>query len=174
MSEPFLGQIITTGFGFAPKTYALCNGQLMPVNQNAALFSLLGVQYGGDGRTTFALPDLRGRYPLGAGPSVDADWQPPVAYQGAPQGVENVTLFPAQIPPHTHAMGVASAAAANGAPSNEIFATASANAYAPAGSLVPLGGGPMTPTGALPHANMQPTLVISFSIALSGLYPSRQ
>lgn len=174
MSEPFLGQIITTGFGFAPKTYALCNGQLLPVSQNAALFSLLGVQYGGNGSQNFALPDLRGRYPLGAGPSVDPAWQPPAANQGAPQGVENVTLLESQIPPHTHIMGVTSAAAVNGAPSNEIFATASANAYAPAGNLVPLNGGPLTPTGALPHANMQPSTVISFSIALSGIFPPRQ
>ncbi|WP_312083892.1 tail fiber protein [Brevundimonas sp.] len=174
MSEPFLGQIITTGFGFAPRTYALCNGQLIPVRQNAALFALLGVQYGGDGTQTFALPDMRGRYPLGAGPSVDPAWQPPVANQGSPQGVESVTLLESQIPPHTHLMGVTSAAAANGAPSNEIFATASANAYAPAGNLTPLGGGPLTPTGGLPHDNMQPSLVISFSIALSGIFPSRQ
>jgi microcystin-dependent protein len=174
MSEPFLGQIITTGFGFAPKAYALCNGQILPIRQNTGLFTLLGVQYGGDGSQTFGLPDLRGRYPLGAGPSVDAAWQPPVANQGTPQGVENVTLLASQIPPHNHIVGVTSTAAANGAPSNEIFATASANAYAPAGSLTPLGGGPLTPTGSQPHANMQPSLVVSFSIALAGLFPSRQ
>ena len=174
MSEPFLGQIITTGFGFAPRGYALCNGQLLPITQNTALYALLGLRYGGNGSQTFGLPDLRGRYPLGAGPSTDPAWQPPALVQGVPQGVESVTLLESQIPPHTHMMGVTSAAAANGAPSNEIFATASANAYAADGSLTPLGGGSMTSAGALPHDNSQPSLVLSFSIALSGIFPSRQ
>lgn len=173
MSEPFLGQIIATGFGFAPNHFALCNGQLLPVNQNQALFSLLGVMYGGNGSQTFALPDLRGRYPLGAGASVDGAWQPTPAAQGAPQGVEAVALTAQQIPVHNHPMAALSAAATDGSPASQFFATASDNAYGPATNLVGLAGGPMTPSGAGAHANSQPSRVISFSIALSGLWPSR-
>lgn len=173
MSEPFIGQIMATGFDWAPRNYALCNGQLMPVAQNQALFTLLGVMYGGNGTQNFCLPDLRGRYPLGAGASVDAGWQPTPPTQGAPQGVENVTLLASQIPPHTHGLAATSTAASDGSPSNQLFAAATGNAYGQPTNLVPLGGGPLTPSGAQPHSNLQPSLVISFCIALSGIYPTR-
>lgn len=102
MSEFFIGQVMLTGFAFAPKYFAQCNGQLLPVNQNQALFSLLGPRFGGDGRTTFALPDLRGRTPIGYAPSVDANWQPPVTPIGQAGGAEAVTLVPADLPAHSH------------------------------------------------------------------------
>lgn len=171
MSEPFLGQIIATGFGYAPPSYARCDGQIMSISQNNALFSLLGVIYGGDGNRTFGLPDMRGRYPLGSFPSADGAWQPPTTAQGALQGVENVVLVESQIPPHSHLMGTSSAAGVEGVPADQIFA--SALIYAPSGNLTPLGGGPMSPSGMDPHPNVQPSLVIGFSIALSGLFPSR-
>lgn len=174
MSEPFMGQIITTGFAYAPTGYAQCDGQLMPVPQYNALFALLGVMYGGDGRATFGLPDLRGRYPLGGFPSVDAGWQPPIPIQGSPQGVETVTLLEAQIPPHTHIMGVSSLAGVDGAPANQVFAVSSGNTYAQPANLVPLSGGPLSPTESGAHSNIQPSLVVNFAIALTGVWPSRQ
>ena len=92
MSEKYLGQIMMAGFGFAPRFMAQCNGQLLAINQNQALFSLLGIQYGGNGTTNFALPDLRSRTPIGYASSVDPSWQPPSVQIGQASGVENVTL----------------------------------------------------------------------------------
>ena len=104
MSEFFLGQVMMTGFNFAPKYWAQCNGQLLPIAQNQALFSLLGTQFGGDGINTFALPDLRSRTPTGYGSSVDSSWQPPAVQMGQAAGSENVTLLPSNLPARTTAM----------------------------------------------------------------------
>lgn len=174
MAEPFVGQIMSAGFPFAPKYWAACNGQLLPVAQNQALFALLGVQYGGNGTTNFALPDLRGRSPIGALPSVSPSWQPTLYPQGAPVGTETVTLTSAQIPAHTHGVTGTTAAGVNGAPSaTERFATSAPAVYGPAQSLVGLAGGPLPPMGAQPHQNMQPYEVINMCIALQGIWPSR-
>src|SRR5579859_6633653 len=105
MSDYFLGQIMLTGFGFAPRGFALCNGQLMSISQNTALFSLLGTFYGGNGTTTFGLPDLRGRTPVGYGTSVDGGWQPSPYNIGQPFGTEAVTLLQSQMPAHNHLLG---------------------------------------------------------------------
>jgi len=174
MSEPYIGQIITVGFPFAPKYFAKCDGQILGIQQNQALFSLLGTMYGGNGTTNFALPDLRGRAPFGAFASVDQGWQPPVSQQGTPLGVEVVTLTPAQIPAHTHTLSATSAAASDGFPSTtQALATATTPVYGAAQAMVGLGGGPLSPTGSMPHANMQPFEVLNLCIALSGQWPSR-
>lgn len=170
MSDPFIGEIRLFGFGFPPKGWALCNGQQLSVSQNAALFSLLGTQFGGDGRTTFGLPDLRGRTPLhiGAGYS-----------QGNSGGAENVTLTTPQIPLHNHLLMATSENADKsgiGAEKNRSLAQVVAGtAYgSPTANITPLDSQAIVPAGnSVPHSNLQPYQVVSFAIALTGLYPSR-
>lgn len=174
MSEPFIGQIMSTGFAFAPHYWANCDGQLMQIQQNQALFALLGVMYGGNGTTNFNLPDLRGRAPIGALPSAEPGWQPVIYPQGAPVGTESVTLTSAQIPAHMHALTGTSAPGANSSPGTaERLATSNPAAYGPAQNLVGLAGGALPPAGANPHENMPPFDVISMCIALTGTWPSR-
>jgi microcystin-dependent protein len=174
MSEPFLGQILLAGFGFAPKGYAACNGAILGINQNQALFALLGVTFGGNGSANFQLPDLRGRTPIGMGSSVDPAWQPGAVAWGRPVGTESVTLSEATMPSHTHAINVSTAPAATGTPTASVFAAASVPAYGPATGAVPLNGTPATSQGgSVPHENMQPFSVINMCIALNGYYPSR-
>ena len=175
MSDYFLGQIMLTGFGFAPKGFAQCNGQLLPISQNTALFSLLGTYYGGNGQSTFALPDLRGRAPVGYGSSVDPAWQPSPYAIGQSFGAETVTVGQAQMPLHTHALGAASQAGGDRNPTNSIYGTTSGDAiYGPNGSVVALAASQVQPSGGnQAHANMQPYQTINFNIALNGVYPSR-
>jgi microcystin-dependent protein len=178
MSDYFMGQIMMTGFPFAPRSFAQCNGALLAISQNSALYSLLGTVYGGDGRTTFGLPDLRGRTPIGGGfSSADASWQPPTAPLGAIGGVETVALTPDQNGPHTHGFTATQEEAISGyLEGNQTLAQATngATIYGAPTNLVPLSGGPSSIAGAgAPHANMQPFSVINFNIALSGYYPSR-
>jgi len=166
MTEIYLGQILPAAFQFAPRGFAQCNGQLMAIAQNQALFSLLGTQYGGDGRTTFALPDLRGRTPLGINSSN------PI---GAVGGSETVTLNSQQIPSHTHQLAGTAASNTTRNPNGGMLGTATANIYAPTGGpQVELAQGSIAATGGTqPHENMQPYSVINFCIALNGIYPSR-
>lgn len=182
MSEFFIGQIMMTGFNFAPKFWALCNGQLLPINQNQALFSLLGTQYGGNGTTNFALPDLRSRTPIGYASSVDPSWQPPGVQIGQASGVENVTLLSSNMPAHTHAMNASTTAGDNRNPSTRVFATSTNTAPNPAVSLYAASTGPavalnaqtIAPSGGnQPHPNIQPYSTINFCVALSGIFPSR-
>lgn len=180
MSEFFIGQIMMAGFGFAPKYWALCNGQLLPINQNQALFSLLGTQYGGNGTTNFALPDLRSRTPIGYASSVDPGWQPPSVQIGQAAGVENVTLLSTNLPAHNHAVNATTTAGNNRIPSNRVYATSTNTAtaiplYASSnGPLVPLNPQSVTPAGGnQPHPNLQPYTTINFCIALQGIFPSR-
>jgi microcystin-dependent protein len=176
MSEYFVGQIMMAGFNFAPKWFAQCNGQVLPVSQNQALFSLLGVQYGGNGVTTFNLPDLRGRTPVAYGPSVDASWQPPQVQIGQPGGTENVTLLPTQLPSHGHQVVGVSAAGDNRNPTGRTFAGGGATKlYAnQGGTLVAQAPQSVAPAGnTLPHPNMQPYTTLNFCIALQGVFPSR-
>jgi len=176
MSEYFIGQIMLTGFNFAPRYFAQCNGQLMPISQNPALFSLLGTQYGGNGVNTFALPDLRGRTPVGAGNSADPGWQPAPYTQGAVFGVETVTLTQAQMPLHMHSFNGTTQAGTARNPSNSVYgAPASEALYAAAdSSLVGLASTQVQAAGSnLPHPNIQPCLTINFNIALNGIFPSR-
>lgn len=174
MTDVYIGQVMLSGFSFAPKGFAQCNGQLVPIAQNQALFALLGVMYGGNGTTVFALPDLRGRTPVGSGPSADPSWQPANYTQGEPGGVEAVTLLQTNLPSHAHIANATTAAGVARNPNNALYGTPSESIFGPSGSLVPLAPTDISQTGSTqPHPNMQPFLTINFSIALSGIYPSR-
>jgi len=177
VTTPYLGQIMTAGFSIAPKGWAFCNGQILPIQQNAALYALLGTYFGGNGSTNFALPDMRSRTPVGSGISVDPAWQPGSIPQGMQAGVENVTLTSANLPPHNHMMnGVTANASDNFPSSSQFFATSQGSpAYAPpgTGTTAPLGGSPLSASGAQPHTNLQPYVTLNFCIALNGVFPSR-
>jgi microcystin-dependent protein len=180
VSDFFIGQVMMTGFDFAPKFWAQCNGQLLPINQNQALFSLLGTQFGGNGTTNFALPDLRGRTPVGYASSVDPSWQPPAVQMGQAGGAESVTLLSSNLPAHTHNMAASTAAGDSRTPLSGLLATSSntgtaANLYAASnGAHVAMNAQSVAMTGGnQPHSNLQPYTAINFCIALSGLFPSR-
>lgn len=182
MTEVYLGQIMMTGFGFAPKGFAQCNGQLLPINQNTALFSLLGVSYGGNGSTNFQLPNLQGRTPAGYGASVDPSWQPSPYALGETAGSETVTLLSTNLPAHTHGFAATTTAGTGRIVGNNIdilgqagSGTATESIYGPStGTLVPLAASTLTPQGgSAPHENMQPFRVLNFCIAMSGVFPSR-
>ncbi|GLQ50833.1 phage tail protein [Dyella flava] len=167
MSSFYLGQIMLTGFGFPPKGFALCNGQLLPIVQNQALFAIIGTQFGGDGRTTFGLPDLRGRTPVGSSDS---------APLGMMAGAENVTLLMANMPTHTHAAMGSTTAGTEVNPTNTVYGgSGTESIYATnTGSSVALNPATLgTAGGNVPHPNMQPSLVTNFVIALTGVFPSR-
>ncbi|MEO7065998.1 MAG: tail fiber protein [Rhodanobacter sp.] len=172
MSDYFIGQIMLTGFNFAPRNFALCNGQLMPIAQNQALFALLGVQYGGDGVRTFALPDLRGRVPLNSGAATGANYS-----AGDAGGVPSVTLNNANLPIHNHGMLGTSTAGAAKTPTGALYGNTSGTEalYAPSsGAQVVLAQQNLGAVGGnQPHNNMQPYEVVSFAIALTGIFPSR-
>lgn len=172
MAEPFIGSIVLFCGNFAPKGWATCDGQLLSIAQNSALFSILGTTFGGDGRTTFALPDLRGRVPLhpGSGPGLSV-------YQlGQHLGVESVTLALPQMPAHNH---TATPSCSDGTPTSpspvgavmanpdptQLYASSGTDAMAPITST--------TAGGNQPHENRQPLLAINFIIALEGIFPSR-
>jgi len=180
MAEVFIGQIMMTGFGFPPTGFAHCDGALLSIVQNQALFALLGTTYGGNGTVTFGLPDLRGRTPAGGGfSSVDPGWQPSPYPLGLIAGVQNQTLLSSEMPTHSHAFGASTADATSTNPSGAVFAkTAKSgtpeNCYVSAGNLVPLATQTIGPAGgSQPHPNQQPSLVINFNIAMSGYWPSR-
>ena len=167
MLEPFIGQTIMVGFNFAPRGWAFCNGQLLAIAQNTALFSLLGTTYGGNGQTTFALPDLRGRTPVGA-------YGFPVTL-GERAGVENVTLATSQIPAHAHSVNASTAPGTTRNPGNALYGTTPALLHGPSsGSPVQLDARTIAQAGgSQPHNNMQPYLAVNFCIALMGIFPSR-
>jgi len=177
MSEFFVGQIMMTGFNFAPKDWAQCNGQILPIQQNQALFSLLGTRYGGNGSQNFALPDLRGRAPVGSGPSADPNWQPPPVQPGQSAGTETVTLLSNQLPPHGHQVSGVATAGDNRNPSSRTFAGTNGGVKfyaAQGGAEVMQAPTSVAPAGAnSPHPNMQPYTALNFCVALSGIYPSR-
>ena len=164
MAEPFLSEIRMMSFVFAPKGWALCNGQLLPINQNQALFSLLGTTFGGDGRVNFALPDLRGRTPIHAGSGHTL---------GERGGEQSHTLAISELPTHTHNFGAAQVNAATPIPTNNVFGTSN-NMYAAPDSLTSVSPQTISNTGgSQAHQNMQPYLTISFAIALQGIFPSQ-
>jgi microcystin-dependent protein len=165
MSEPFLAEIRIFGFNFAPRGWAMCDGQILPINQYQSLYSLLGTTYGGDGRTTFGLPDLRSRVPLHEGSGYDL---------GAKSGAENVALSAAQIPGHTHQLNATRNPPDAISPNGKVFAATGDDRYAPATELVNTGSSAVADNaGGQAHDNMQPSLVLNFCIALQGLFPSR-
>ena len=170
MSEPFLAEIRIVGFNFAPRGWAFCDGQILPINQNQSLYSLMGTTYGGDGRTTFALPDLRGRVPVHVGQSTGSPFT-----QGQKGGQETHTLTTSEIPEHTHVAFGTESDQGSGIPSNQVLASAAENAYHSfaAANKQALAPTTLLPVGGQAHNNMQPVQVLNFCIALQGLFPSR-
>lgn len=171
MSEPFVGEIRMFAGNFAPRGWALCDGQLLAVSQNDTLFSLFGTIYGGDGRTTFGLPDLRGRIPIhqGQGPGLST------RRLGSKSGSEKVTLTTNQMPSHTHSWVATSAAAQNTQPEGRRPATAGGFVYA-SGSATALSAKTLDTAktgGSQPHDNLMPFLCINYIVALFGIFPSR-
>lgn len=168
MSTPFLGELKLMSFGFAPKGWALCHGQLLPIAQNQALFALLGTNFGGNGQTTFALPDLRGRSPMHNGAALPL---------GEKAGQEAVTLLPSQMPAHSHSLTATNDLANASVPGGAVPAAkgrGGMSRYGPAGGATPMGPGALASTGgSQPHDNMQPFLVLNWVIALQGIFPSR-
>lgn len=163
MAEPFLSELRIMSFVFAPKGWALCNGQLLPINQNQALFSLLGTTFGGDGRVNFALPDLRGQTPIHVGSGHTL---------GEKGGEQAHTLSIAELPTHTHVLGASSTNAATNSPNGAVLAVSTAVYHTPT-SLVALNPGSVTNVGgSQAHLNMQPFLTLNFCIALQGIFPS--
>ena len=172
MSEPFLAEIRMVGFDFAPRGWAFCDGQILQIMQNQSLYSLLGTTYGGDGRTTFALPDLRGRVPIHVGANDSGSFH----NLGQRSGEETHTLVSSEMPSHTHSLLASATAADSPIATNQVLATTEAvNIYDDSSSnLVNMNGAEITNTGgSQPHNNMMPTLVVNFCIALQGLFPSR-
>ncbi|MEM9291944.1 MAG: tail fiber protein [Acidobacteriota bacterium] len=165
MSEPFLAEVRIVGFNFAPRGWAFCDGQILPINQNQSLYSLLGTTYGGDGRTSFALPDMRGRVPMHVGNG---------HREGQKSGEETHTLAGNEMPQHDHVLKGSNNPANSPVPNGGFFANVPAGAYrapvsmqsAQDGVIANVGGGQA-------HENMMPYLAINFCIALQGLFPSR-
>lgn len=165
MAEPFLSEIRIMSFGFPPKGWATCDGQLLPINQNQALFSLLGTTYGGDGRVNFGLPDLRSRVPIHVGSGHTL---------GERGGEQAHTLSISELPTHTHALNAADNPAVTNVASNAAYLGQQANTYASAADLVAMAPGEIANVGgSQAHQNMQPFLILNFCIALQGIFPSQ-
>ncbi len=179
MSDPFVAEIRIFPFNFAPKGWATCDGQLLPLSQNTALFSLLGTTYGGDGRSTFALPNLQGCAPMqpGQGPGLS------MRDLGETSGTDNVTLLTSEIPLHTHTAQVNNATATLAAPAGNVpariaFSTGTQSgsgvAYSATAPTVQMAPQALSPAGGdQPHNNLQPYLTLTFCIAMQGIFPPR-
>lgn len=170
--DPFIGEIVMFGGNFAPRGWALCDGQLLAISQNTALFSILGTTYGGDGRTTFALPDLRGRAPMhaGNGPGLTD------RKLGAKVGNEQTTLNITNMPSHSHSMTASTSGPAQGDPSGGSLPTngrGEPNIYAAGAGTVAMGSSTTPAGGNLPFSNIQPSLCVNYIIATVGVFPSR-
>jgi len=165
MAEPFLSEIRIVSFVFAPKGWAMCNGQLLPINQNQALFSLLGTTFGGDGRVNFALPDLRARTPIHVGSGHTL---------GERAGEQSHTLSIAELPEHTHAVQASSSAADAPVPTGNVLADGVPNeVYGPPANLTTLNASSLANAGgSQAHLNLQPFLTLNIVIALQGIFPS--
>jgi microcystin-dependent protein len=169
MSEPFLAEVRIVGFNFAPRGWAFCDGQILPINQNQSLYSLLGTTYGGDGRTSFALPDLRGRTPIHVGSSNGSNH-----LLGQKSGEETHTLSANEMPNHTHAFKASNTTGDSPIPTNNVLASSLNEIYRAASDLINMNSGAITSVGgSQAHENMQPYLTLNFCIALQGLFPSR-
>lgn len=170
MSEPFIGEIRMVAFNFAPRGWALCNGQLLSIRDNQALFSLIGTTYGGDGRTTFALPDLRGRVPLHTGQGQETSY-----YRlGESRGQEQVSLEVEELPAHQHQLSATSAEAVTEVPQQQLLANTEQLTYAEGNADVPMHPAAIGSIGnSQPHENRQPFLTLNFVIALEGIFPPR-
>jgi microcystin-dependent protein len=165
MSTPFLGEIKIIAWNYPPKGWAFCNGQQLPINQNQALFSLLGTMYGGNGQTTFGLPDFRGKIPLHVGSGHT---------QGETGGQTAHTVTMSEMPAHVHFLNVTNDASTASAPDSTVVVSHSqSNAYGAATNLVAMAPTVGNVGGSQPHENRQPYLVLNFIIALQGIFPSR-
>lgn len=175
MDEPYIGEIRPIAINYAPKNWALCNGQLLPIAQNQALFSLLGTTFGGNGVSTFALPDLRSRIPVGSGQLAGGSSYP----QGQTGGVETVTLTPQQLPAHQHALSgtlLTSDSPEADDPTNNVPASGGRAQFTNGAANAPMGavaGTTASTGGSQPHPNSQPYTGLNYVIALQGIYPSR-
>jgi microcystin-dependent protein len=171
MADPFVAEIRIFPFNFAPKGWAFCNGQILPLSQNTALFSLLGTTYGGDGKSNFALPNLQGSAPIhaGQGPGLS------LYDLGQSGGTDNVTLLQSEMPSHAHAMADSKSDGTDTSPANELFAKGiGIGMYAAPGALTQLDPNAIAPAGgSAPHNNMMPFLTLNFNIALQGVFPPR-
>lgn len=171
MADPFVAEIRVFPFNFAPKGWAWCDGQLLPLSQNTALFSLLGTTYGGNGKSNFALPDLQGRAPMhpGQGPGLS------LHDLGETGGSETVTLLESEIPSHSHSMSASTQLGLENSPQGQNVAAGDGiNLYPPASNLNPMAEEMLAPAGGdQPHNNLQPYLTFYFAIALQGVFPPR-
>jgi microcystin-dependent protein len=171
MADPFVAEIRIFPFNFAPKGWAFCNGQLMPISQNTALFSLLGTTYGGDGKSNFALPNLEGNAPMhpGQGPGLS------LHDLGETGGSETVTLLQSEIPAHSHGLAASEGDGLERFPAAQKFATGlGISMFQAPGPIVQLSPNAVTPAGGdQPHNNMMPYLTLYFNIALQGVFPPR-
>lgn len=171
MSDPFIGEIRVFGFNFAPMDWAVCAGQLLSISQNPALFSIIGTQYGGDGMSNFALPNLQGNVALhqGAGPGLTP------RTIGEAGGSAAVTLTPAQMPAHGHAAACSNGKGSAYGPAGNVWATDAGGGreYAPAANATMAASALAVTGGNQPHDNMQPSLAVNFCIALAGIFPAR-
>ncbi|MEM0989036.1 MAG: tail fiber protein [Pseudomonadota bacterium] len=174
MSEPFLAEVRMVGFNFAPRGWAFCDGQILPINQNQSLYSLLGTTFGGDGRTSFALPDMRGRTPLHGG---QMSVTTPVHKPGEKEGEERHTLSIEEMPAHGHRVNATTAPVSSNDVNGNMLGTNTGNPYAPlaaAPAAQSMNASTIGSVGsAQGHENMQPWLAVNFCIALRGLFPSR-
>jgi microcystin-dependent protein len=170
MSEPFLAEVRIVGFNFAPRGWAFCDGQILPINQNQSLYSLLGTTYGGDGRTTFALPDIRGRTPIHVGRSDGGGEH----REGQKSGEETHTLSVNEMPQHKHPTFGSSSNGNTNQITGHVLAGTPSQIYAEPINLVSMRNGTSTNVGgSQAHENMQPYLALNYCIALQGLFPSR-
>ncbi len=169
MSTPYIGEIRIFSFAFAPRGWALCNGQLLAINQNQALFSILGTFYGGNGIQNFALPNLQGRVPRhwGQGAGLSS------VVLGESAGTENVTLQASQVPGHTHPVQISTSAATQVSPHNGVWANSGDLSYAASATGSMASAAISTVGSGQPHSTLPPLLVLSFCIALNGIFPTR-
>ena len=169
MADPFVAEIRMFGFNFAPTGWAQCNGQLLPISQNTALFSLLGTYYGGDGKSTFALPNLQGNVPVHAGQGQGLSEY----FLGQQGGAQFVTLLQSEMPFHTHGFTASEDVINESTPANFFFGAGETRYDAPA-NITQMAPQALSPAGgSLPHNNMMPYLVVNFCIAMQGVFPAR-
>lgn len=170
MADPFIGEIRMAGFNFAPLGWARCEGQLVSIAQNTALFALIGTQFGGNGQTTFGLPDLRGRLPIhrGQGPGLSP------RSMGEVLGSEQVTLTAAQMPGHTHVLAAATDGTRTATAAGNLLASGEADLFGRDPATSPMAADALAPAGGgQPHPNLQPFLCVNFIIAVVGIFPPR-